>query len=102
MFWAVEDLENAAEEFEELLTIWQRGDIQAMEAELEQEFQEGPRFRPIWNAFIEQRNLAMADQIVTFMKTKKRHFVIVGAGHLIGPKRLITLLRQRGYVVQQL
>jgi len=102
MLWAVEDLENEAEEFEEFLTIWQRGDIQAMEAELAQEFQEEPRFQPIWNAFIEKRNLAMVDRIVTFLKTKKRHFIVVGVGHLVGPKGLIVLLRQHGYTVQQL
>lgn len=102
MLWAAEDLEHAAEEFEEFLTIWQRGDIQAMEAELEQEFQEEPRFQPIWNAFVEKRNLAMADRIVTFLKTKKRHFIVVGAGHLIGPKGLLVLLRKRGFAVQQL
>ena len=102
MCWAVEDLEHAAEDFDELLQVWQHGNLQAMEQQLQKEFQEEPRFQPIWNMMIERRNLAMADRIVTFMRTNKRHFVIVGAGHLVGPQGLVSLLRQRGYTVQQL
>lgn len=102
MLWAVEDLEHAAEDFDELLQVWQHGDIKAMEQQLQKEFQEEPRFKPIWNVMVEKRNLAMADRIVTFMGTNKRHFIIVGAGHLVGPQGLVTLLRQRGYAVQQL
>ncbi len=102
MLWAVEDLEHAAKEFDEFLQIWQRGDIQAMEEQLQKEFQEEPRFKPIWNVMVEKRNPAMADQIATFMRTNKRHFVIVGVAHLVGPQGLITLLRQRGCTIQQL
>lgn len=102
MLWAVEDLEHAAEEFDEMLQIWRHGDMQAMEEQLEKEFQEDPRFKPIWNTMVEKRNPAMADRIVTFMGTNKRHFVIVGAAHLVGSRGLIRLLRQRGYTVQQL
>lgn len=67
-FWAVEDLEHAAEDFNELLQVWQHGDIEAMEQQLQKEFQEEPRFKPIWNMMVERRNLAMADRIVTFMR----------------------------------
>jgi uncharacterized protein YbaP (TraB family) len=102
MSWAVEDLEHAAEEFDEMLHIWNRGDVQAMEEQMQKEVREDPRFEPIWSVMVDERNLTMVDRIVTFMGTNKRHFIIVGAAHLVGPRGLIAVLRQRGYNVQQL
>ena len=99
---AMEDLEHAAEEFDEMVQIWQRGDIRAMEEQQRKEIQEDPGFEPIWKVMIDERNLVMADRIVTFMETNKRYFIVVGAAHLVGPQGLVALLRQRGYTVQQL
>ncbi len=100
--WDVEDLERAAQDFEQLLQCWQRGDVHAMEGELQGEIQKDPRFKPIWDVLIDGRNLGMADRIAKFLGSKKRYFVVVGAAHLVGPKGLVALLRQRGYAVQQL
>lgn len=100
--WAVEDLEQSAQDFEQLLQCWQQGDVPAMEKELLNEIQEDPRFRPIWDILIDGRNLGMADRIITFLASRRRYFVVVGAAHLIGPKGLVALLQQRGYAVQQL
>lgn len=102
MSWVVEDLEHAAEAFDQLLQIWKHGDAQAMEEQVRKEFREDPRFEPIWSVLIDGRNLAMVDRIVTLMGTDQRHFIVVGAAHLVGPRGLVALLRQRGYRVRQL
>jgi uncharacterized protein YbaP (TraB family) len=44
----------------------------------------------------------MASKIEEFLKTGQTYFVVVGAGHLIGDKGIIELLRRKGYRVQQL
>jgi len=100
--WTMEDLEHVAEDFDEMVRIWERGDIQEMEEEQRKEVHEDPRFEPIWKSMFDNRNVAMADRIGTLMQTNKRLFIVVGAGHLVGPQGLITLLRQRGYTVRQL
>ena len=100
--WATEDLEQGVQGFDELLRIWQRGDVEAMEQELQRGIQEEPRFEPMWDIMIDDRNLGMADRIVAFLASSRRHFVVVGAAHLIGRQGLVALLQQRGYAVQQL
>ena len=100
--WDTEDLEQGVQELDELLRIWQRGDSEAMEQALRRDIQDEPRFEPMWDIMVNDRNLGMADRIVAFLASTKRYFVVVGAAHLIGRQGLVALLQQRGYAVQQL
>ena len=97
-----EDLEQGVQELDELLRIWQRGDSEAMEQALRRDIQDEPRFEPMWDIMVNDRNLGMADRIVACLASTKRYFVVVGAAHLIGQQGLVALLQQRGYAVQQL
>ena len=90
------------EAFEQLLQLWQRGDAKAMEQQLRKDIEEEPRFEPIWKRLVDDRNLDMAERIGTFLASHQRYFVVVGVAHLIGARGLISLLRRRGYAVQQL
>jgi len=100
--WFMEDLSHSAQDFDELMQIWQHGDIQAMEQELQEEIRDTPRFEPIWNIMVNDRNVGMADRIIAYLASKKRYFVVVGSAHLVGPKGIVALLQRRGYAVQQL
>lgn len=100
--WTMNDFDQTAQAFEQLLQLWQRGDAEAMEQELRKDLEEEPRFEPIWKRLVDDRNLAMAERIGTFLASHRRYFVVVGAAHLIGAQGLMSLLRQRGYAVQQL
>jgi hypothetical protein len=44
----------------------------------------------------------MASKIEDFLRTKETYFVIVGAGHLVGEKGILQILKRKGYVVEQL
>ena len=39
----------------------------------------------------------MASKIEGYLKTKETYFVVVGAGHLVGDKGIIKMLKERGY-----
>lgn len=59
-------------------------------------------FRPEeMKAMLHDRNAAWMKKIPELMQAKPT-FIAVGAGHLIGEQGLISLLRQRGYVVKPL
>jgi len=44
----------------------------------------------------------MVSKIEEFLRTKETYFVVVGAGHLVGKKGIIEMLRGKGYPVEQL
>jgi uncharacterized protein YbaP (TraB family) len=49
----------------------------------------------------DERNVKMVDRIEAFLKAKDQYFVVVGAGHLVGPKGIVKLLEAKGYQVEQ-
>lgn len=53
------------------------------------------------DVLLDKRNLAWVDQLKIIMK-EKPVFVAVGAGHLVGERGLISLLRKDGYVLRPL
>ncbi len=53
------------------------------------------------DVLLDKRNLNWVGQLKTIMKAKPV-FVAVGAGHLIGEKGLISLLRKEGYMIRPL
>ena len=57
---------------------------------------------PVYEKILYERNRNMADKVGEFLKSGKTSFVGVGAGHLVGEKGIIHILRERGYQVQQL
>ena len=88
---------------EQLMALWKSGDERAMEALLFTEtLEEYPSFSLIYEKLFFDRNLKMADKIKRFLKTDANYFVIVGAGHLIGDRGIINLLRQQGYLINRL
>jgi len=47
------------------------------------------------------RNVAMAEKIGAVVTSSESHFVAVGAAHLVGPRGILALLRQKGFTVRQ-
>jgi uncharacterized protein len=44
----------------------------------------------------------MVAKIEGFLKTGQTYFVVVGSGHLVGSKGIVNVLKEKGYMVQQL
>ncbi len=84
---------------EDLLAKWRRGDVDGLAAMTHDEFQEFPAFG---NRLLDQRNRNWIPKIERELHSGKTCFVVVGAAHLGGPAGLLTLLRTRGYRVEQL
>ena len=44
----------------------------------------------------------MVSKIEDFLRMKETYFVIIGAGHLIGERGMIEILKAKGYSVEQM
>jgi len=95
----MDDLEIMETEMEQMVDAWKRGNVSKLEEIMTESFQEYPA---LYQAFLVKRNLAWTDKIARFLEQGNRYFLVVGAGHLIGPESVIDMLEQRGYAVRQL
>ena len=96
-------LEIVEEEMENLINFWKQGDEKAMYQLLfEDVLNENAAIIALYESLYFQRNTKMTGAIKGYLKQKGQYFVVVGAGHLIGDKGIVNLLRNAGYQVKRL
>lgn len=60
-----------------------------------------PALKEVFEKLFDERNEKMARKIEAFIKSKEPHFVVVGAGHLVGKNGILKLLEKQGFYVEQ-
>ncbi|ATB36441.1 hypothetical protein CYFUS_001855 [Cystobacter fuscus] len=84
-----------------MTTAWQGGNPDAL-ADLLFTQAKDPAYQPFYEALFYVRNRRMADKLAGMLDAPETHFVVVGAGHLVGPEGLLALLERAGFQVRQL
>ncbi|MEQ1758206.1 MAG: TraB/GumN family protein [Vicinamibacterales bacterium] len=84
-------------EVRQIAAAWRAGDAAALEQLLLNGLKDSPA---IYQTLIVSRNRAWLPKMQSCLDTA-RCFIVVGAGHLVGPDGLISALRARGYSVTQ-
>ena len=92
---------NAVRQLGAIIQAWQTGDAEAM-ATLTAGHSTDPQSQYYFDEIFTKRSLRMAQQIQAYLDTRYSYFVVVGAGHLVGSRGLVQLLREQGYRVDQL
>jgi uncharacterized protein YbaP (TraB family) len=95
------DLETAGEQTDRIIRAWAGGDAATMEEILLENVHGHPGLMPVFDALFFQRNGKMAAKIEEYLKEGGEFFVVVGAGHLVGEKGIVELLRKKGFSVEQ-
>ncbi|MBT3609760.1 MAG: TraB/GumN family protein [Gammaproteobacteria bacterium] len=99
---SLQEKKDQHKELEQLIEHWLSGEIHQLYALARKDLDRDPDLKPIADRLYDERNLGMLDQIEIYLTHPETTTVMVGAGHLGGPKGLVTLLTERGYLVQQL
>ena len=94
----LKDLDVATQMADDMLKYWKKGDADNLYPLLFKSFEDYPQ---IENRLIGQRNRHWVKKIEEMMAEEKNMFIIVGAGHLIGPGSVVALLKEKGYRVKQ-
>jgi uncharacterized protein YbaP (TraB family) len=97
---SVEELDQQAAELERAFEAWKSGDSDALDVQLLQPMREEQP--ELFDALFVRRNRQMTGTLMELARSPARYFVVVGAGHLVGPLGMVDLLRKRGIVVSQL
>ncbi|MBW2314471.1 MAG: TraB/GumN family protein [Deltaproteobacteria bacterium] len=82
-----------------LVDAWARGDEQLF---LDILFPEGERWAAYRERFYYQRNEAMARKLGVLARDGKTRFVVVGVGHMVGPRGIPALLAGQGFRIQRI
>ena len=81
-----------------MISAWRRGDAATLEKMALSSFD---GYRGAYTSLIVERNNNWMPQIEACLAKPTPCFVVVGAAHLIGPDGLLTLLKQKGYRIEQ-
>jgi uncharacterized protein len=100
--YTLNDLDSLEQNIDILITAWKNGDVRAMESVMVQGVKADRAAASMYDKLIYERNRSMARKMEDFLKTNETYFVIVGAGHLVGEKGIVEVLKSKGYQVQQL
>ena len=95
-------MEDVAPESAELVGAWERGDEAVLMRLLFGSLEEHPELADFYEAVFFARNEAMADQLAALLGDGKRRFVVLGVGHMVGPRGIPGLLASRGLRVQRI
>ncbi|MDX1496437.1 MAG: TraB/GumN family protein [Salinisphaeraceae bacterium] len=99
MAMTLEHMEDPEDLPEDILEIWQDGDVGDMEDYVEDAKDDYPR---MYNRFLRDRNRDWMPTVLDLLKQKENALVIVGALHMVGDEGLVELLRKSGYRPRQL
>jgi uncharacterized protein len=91
--------DNGEREFGRMYKAWRKGDTDALWAGDAPLRSKAPR---IAARFVDDRNVKWVPRIEAELKTGKATAIVAGALHFSGPRSIIALLQQRGYVIEQL
>ncbi|MBL8270717.1 TraB/GumN family protein [Steroidobacter sp.] len=98
LLYSIEDADRIAQEIDELLSAWRRGDSKALAALLAEGFDQYPDlYRPLTT----ERNRRWLSQVEALLDDREDYLVVVGTLHLVGKDSLIALLEGKGHKVTQ-
>jgi uncharacterized protein YbaP (TraB family) len=95
----MKDLDEAQKEMTAIVEAWKSGDADALDTFLLKSFKDYPE---IGKMLIVDRNKNWLPRIESLISQNENVMIIVGAAHLVGKDGVISLLKQKGYQVEQL
>jgi len=85
-----------------LIDAWQRGDEAALTRLAFTPEQNDPNFEAFYDALFYRRNATMAASLFDLQADGLTRFVVLGAGHMVGPEGIPSQLCQRGLRVERI
>lgn len=102
LLYTLNDTNAVREETDALVRAWKNGDVKGLESVLAKYAGRNGLTSSVYDKLIYQRNRNMVTKIEDYLKTGETSFVVVGAGHLVGDRGIVELLKRKGYHVEQL
>lgn len=102
LLYTLKDLRRLGSEADKMVKAWKAGDGDEMASLLSKDIREDKKLASFYKGLLYDRNRNMSAKIEQFLRTDKTYFVVVGAGHVVGKKGIVEILKEKGYRVKQL
>jgi len=103
---ALEDTDAVARSILAMADAWRRGDAASLAVMVAEGLGEDEAFADANEAVFGDRNRGMADGLAVIARDPRRRgttaFVVIGAGHFVGPDSIRALLESDGFALEQL
>ena len=93
------DLPRTGQMMADVVAAWRSGDAAAIDSIMNESMEDYPG---VFQRMLVDRNAAWVPQIEALLRGRDDVLVVVGAAHLVGEHGVVSMLRQRGYTVEQL
>jgi len=95
----LKDVDTEMTNLTTLVRAWKSGDAAAVEQIVLKDVKQDPL---MYQRLLVERNRNWMPRLEALLTRPKPAFVVVGAAHLVGPDGLVTLLKAKGYRVEQM
>ena len=100
--YTLRDLEHLEEAFGEIISAWKSGDPDRLDDLLVAWMKDSKGLEAVFEKLFTERNRQMKLKMDQYLQDGNRHFIIVGAGHLVGQDGLLHLFAKDGVMVRQI
>ena len=97
---SLKDLESIKQNYGNMVEAWKKGDINKLDELFVAEIK--TKLPKLYKELLADRNAKWLPRIEAYRETPNKEFILVGAGHLVGPDGIIESLRRKGYTVKKL
>jgi uncharacterized protein YbaP (TraB family) len=98
---ALDRADPSADGAARLIEAWRRGDEEALVEEFFGAREQTPELETLYRKLYFERNEVMSARLAELSRDGKTRLAVIGAGHLVGPRGIPALLRQRGFRVER-
>ncbi len=86
---------------DQLIGAWRHGDERALQELVFRPIGEDADFQPFYDSIFFRRNVVMAHRLAELARDGKTRFAVLGAGHMLGPRGIPSLLCDQGFEVRR-
>lgn len=97
---SLDQLENAQEEFDLMVDLWNRGDANGLAEYAKSPAKAYPQLKDLVYNMLDRRNFPIVEKIVSYLESPHSYFVVIGAAHYGGENGILDLLEKKGYQIQ--
>ena len=92
---------ESPDEASQMMEAWARGDDAELEAIALEPLERAPQFEPFYERVFFERNERMAERLAQLSLDGRVRIVVVGAGHMLGPRGIPALLEKSDFEIRK-